>query len=98
MSHAMPEVLRHANVTSIVPAAPWDPDTLAASERAAHDAPGAVVVVAELAVLEVPVPPRCADVVVGDAWGDEHAATTTAITAGPAPTQARRARRSALRS
>jgi hypothetical protein len=99
MSQVVAEVLRHAKVTSMVPAAPWDPDTLAASDRATHDAPAAVVVVAELDVLVVPPALGGADVVVVvDALGDEQAARATAITAGPAPTRTRRKKRSALRS
>jgi len=73
-------VLRSANVSSKVPAAPWDPTTVVTRSRAAQASPGRIedVVVDELDELPV----EDVDAVVGVGGpGDEHAARATAATA-----------------
>jgi hypothetical protein len=76
MGHDRVEVLCNAKVSSNVPAAPWDPTTLAARSRAAQAAPAGTD---EVVVDEVDVLPGDAVVaVVGvPAFGDEHAARPT---------------------
>jgi hypothetical protein len=57
MGQLLPEMLWRPKVISNVPAAPWDPTTLAARARAAQAKPAGTVVVEELVVEELGVLP-----------------------------------------